>query len=268
MDTRLDQVQSFLGRPPALIMSVVSPGSVAIAYGDRVVGRFEKGQFVLANPGPMASDLFVGHLIAVISKQEEFKKHPDNYWNLYRDCLERLYTTAAIKGHGSTIIWLPSALIDNASRFIQSGTKISSKVPGKMFAVNVLDRIAMGDDSHALADDRRILSEFIDVLAHLSCVDGAVIIDDELKPHRFRCHLAAEKWDGPVLEGTFQNAIPTSAIDTTSLGTRHNSAINFVGVCPGAVAFVISADGPVRVILKVGEDVIIWSNCKNTVFLD
>jgi hypothetical protein len=43
--TRLDQVQSFLGRPPALIMNVVSPGSVAIAYADRVVGRFEKGQF-------------------------------------------------------------------------------------------------------------------------------------------------------------------------------------------------------------------------------
>jgi hypothetical protein len=266
--TKLDQVQSFLGRPPALIMSVVSPGSIAIAYSDRVVGRFEKGQFVYANPGPMASDLFIGHIIAVISQQEEFKKHPDNYWNLYRDCLERLYSTAAIKGHGSTIIWLPSALLENASRFIQAGTKISSKFPGKMFAVNVLDRIAMGDDSHALADERRILAEFLDVLAQLSCVDGALIIDDELKPHRFRCHLAAEKWDGRVLEGTFRNAIPTSAIDSTRFGTRHNSAINFVGACPGAVAFVISEDGPVRVILKVGDDVIIWPNCQNTVFLD
>jgi hypothetical protein len=266
--TKLDQVQSFLGRPPALIMSVVSPGSIAIAYSDRVIGRFEKGQFVYANPGPMASDLFIGHIIAVISQQEEFKKHPGNYWNLYRDCLERLYSTAAIKGHGSIIIWLPSALLENASRFIQAGTKISSKFPGKMFAGNVLDRVAMGDDSHALADERRILAEFLDVLAQLSCVDGALIIDDELKPHRFRCHLAAEKWDGRVLEGTFRNAIPTSAIDTTSFGTRHNSAINFVGACPGAVAFVISEDGPVSVILKVGDDVIIWPNCQNTVFLD
>jgi hypothetical protein len=266
--TKLDHVQSFLGRPPALIMSVESPGSVAIAYGDRVVGRFEKGQFVYANPGPMASDLFVGHIISVISQQEECKKHPDNYWHLYRDCLERLYSTAARKGHGSTIIWLPGALLANASRFIQAGTKISSKFPGSMFAVNVLDRIAVHDESHALADDRRRLAEFLDVLAQLSCVDGALIIDDELKPHRFRCHLAAVKWEGRVFEGTFRNATPTSAIDTTHFGTRHNSAINFVGACPGAVAFVISEDGPVRVMLKVGDEVIIWPNCQNTVFLD
>jgi hypothetical protein len=79
------------------------------------------------------------------------------------------------------------------------------KSPGKMFVVNVLNRIAMGDDSHVLSDNRRILSEFIDVPAQLSCVDGALIIDDELKPHRFRCHLAAEKWDGRVLEGTWAN---------------------------------------------------------------
>jgi hypothetical protein len=88
----------------------------------------------------------------------------------------------------------------------------------------------------------RKLSEFLDVLANPSCVDGALIIYDELKPHRFRCHPAAEKWDGRVLEGTFRNAIPTSTIDTTCFGTRHNSAINFVGACPGAVAFVISMD--------------------------
>jgi hypothetical protein len=266
--TRLDQVQSFLGRPPALIMNVVSPGSVAIAYADRVVGRFEKGQFVLANPGPMASDLFVGHITSVISQQEEFKKHPDNYWNLYRDCLERLYFTAAKKGNGSTIIWLPGTLLVKASLFIQAGTKISSKSPGKTFVVNVLNRIAMGDDSQDLSNDRRILLEFLDVLAQLSCVDGALIVDDELKPHRFRCHLAAEKWDGQVLEGTFQNVIPASAIDTVNFGTRHNSAINFVGACPGAVAFVVSEDGPVRIILKVGDNVIIWPNCQNTVFLD
>jgi hypothetical protein len=136
-----------------------------------------------------------------------------------------------------------------------------------MFAVNVLDRIAMGDDSHVLSDKRRILSEFLDFLAQLSCADGALIIDDELKPHRFRCHLAAEKWDGCVLEGTFRKAIPTSAIDTTNFGTRHNSAINFVGACPGAVAIVISEDGPVSILLKVGDDVIIWQNCQNTVFL-
>jgi hypothetical protein len=178
----------------------------------------------------MASDLFVGHIIAVISQHEEFKKHPDNYWNLYRDCLERLYFTAAKKGQGSTIIWLPSSLVENASRFIQAGTKISSKSPGKMFAVNVLDRIAMGDDSHVLSDKRRILSEFLDFLAQLSCVDGALIIDDELKPHRFRCHLAAEKWHGRVLEGTFRKAIPTSAIDTTNFGTRHYSAGR--AICP------------------------------------
>lgn len=266
--SRLDSGQGTLGRPQALTLSVRAPGSVVVSFSDSVVGRFERGQFIHANPGPMASTIFTSYVIRVISGHAEYRKFKMEYWYLYRECLERLYLTASEKGHGSTIIWLPGAMIDDASSYLQAGTLISSERSGNYLAGMVLERSTSGNYDPVLADNRRKLAEFLDVLAYLSCVDGALIIDDELKPHRFRCHLAASKWHGRVLEGTVGNVSPSKTLDTTRFGTRHNSAISFVGACPGAIALVISEDGPVRAVMRCNEDVIIWPDCLNTVFLD
>lgn len=119
-----------------------------------------------------------------------------------------------------------------------------------------------------LADEMRRLSEFLDVVARLSTVDGAVLVDDRLAPHRFRCHIAAQRWSGQVLEGTVHTVKPTKPIDISQFGTRHNSAIALVCACPGVVAFVVSADGSVPTIMRIADDVVMWPDCLNTVFLD
>ena len=55
---------------------------------------------------------------------------------------------------------------------------------------------------------------------------------------------------------------------TERLGTRHMSAIRLTGSHRGCVVFVISEDGPVRAICRLDEEVLMWPDCLNTVFLD
>jgi hypothetical protein len=106
------------------------------------------------------------------------------------------------------------------------------------------------------------------MLARLSCMDGALVIDDRLAPHCFAVHLASQKWTGAVVEGPVGKLPPGQAIDLAGFGTRHNSAINFAGAHPGTIVFVVSEDGPVRTICRLEGSVLIWPDCLNTVFMD
>jgi hypothetical protein len=179
-----------------------------------------------------------------------------------------VYTSAAARGHGGTVIWVPDKLLAEANQHIQTGREIANSPAGEDLIGIVLEEENSGVGGELLARYKRRLSEYLDVVAQLSCVDGALIIDEHLRPLRFATHLAAPKWTGEVFEGTHQNVVPTQTIELTRFGTRHNSAIGFVGHCPSTIGFIISEDGPVRAILHVGGAVWLWPDCLNTVFLD
>jgi len=264
----LDIDLSSLPRPPALTLSTRVPGSVVISYGDSVVGRFDKGQFVIAKPGPMASYPFINQILHVLGDHELYKRYENGYWLLYRDCIERIYASAAARGHGGTVIWVPDKLRDEANTYFQTGREIADSPSGEDLIGIILAEENSGEGGELIVRYKRRLSEYLDVVAQLSCVDGALIIDEHLRPLRFATHLAAPKWAGEVFEGTHQNVPPTQKIELARFGTRHNSAIGFVGACPGTIGLVISEDGPVRAILRVGEAIWLWPDCMNTVFLD
>ncbi len=112
----LDIDLSSLPRPPALTLSTRVPGSVVISYGDSVVGRFDQGQFVIAKPGPMASYPFIKQILQVLGDHDLYKRYENGYWLLYRDCIERIYASAAARGHGGTVIWVPDKRLNEANK--------------------------------------------------------------------------------------------------------------------------------------------------------
>ncbi|HEV8717666.1 MAG TPA: hypothetical protein VGX03_33190 [Candidatus Binatia bacterium] len=264
----LDNDLSSLPRPPALTLSTRMPGSVVISYGDSVVGRFDKGQFVIAKLDPLASSPFIHQILHVLAEHELYKRYENGYWFLYRACIKRIYASAAAHGHGGTVMWVPDRLRDEANKYFQTGREIADSPAGEDLIGIVLAEENSGGGGELLARYKRRLSEYLDMVAQLSCVDGALIVDEHLRPVRFATHLAAPKWTGEVFEGTHKGVPPTQKIELTRFGTRHNSAISFVGACPSTVGFVISEDGPVRAILRVGEAIWLWPDCMNTVFLD
>lgn len=267
--SRLDDSGSAHGRPHGLTLSSRSPGSVSIGYSDGVIGRFEDGVFLVAKASALASRALVSHILSVIGAHEQYAAFQMEYWYLYRTCLERLYASAAKIGHGGTIVWMPRNFITSASQRLLGGFPMTARLSGSHLAGSALRAADPRFNTRAgVGMERKDLTDYIDMLAHLSCVDGAVIIDDSLRLLRFACHLACPRWEGEVREGPLLELAPGEIIETSNFGTRHHSAINFAGAHPGVIVFVISEDGPVRTISRLPDEVLIWPDCLNTVFMD
>lgn len=172
--TVMDPNNGWTGPPRVLNLSIETVGSVVISFGDGVVGRFEKGAFVVANPGPMASKPFVNHILAEISKDSESTKCND-YWFWYRDCLTRLYSYPGNVGSGGTIIWIPSSsLVSDTALSIEGGIQISTDLSG----LRLINSAGRATETNAgpgvIGGQQRRLAEYIDMLGRLCCIDGSL----------------------------------------------------------------------------------------------
>lgn len=80
--------------------------------------------------------------------------------------------------------------------------------------------------------------------------------------------LKSPKWEQDVQHGpVIQPVEKQQQLDFSRLGTRHNSALNFVGSIEGAVAFVASSDGPIRALVKSTEEKVwYWPDCRVSMF--
>jgi len=270
--SRLESGQGQNARPHALTISTKSPGNVTLGYSDFAFARFYSGKFELSRPGPMASYAFIDHIVGILKTHGLYQQYQNEYWLLYRECLERLYTSASVRGHGSTIIWVPNSQIESAKSWIKSGsgTKLSSQYSAIDMIKSIIEVSSNEFTQTVIADRKRDLSDYIDLLAHMSCIDGALIIDENLCPHLFGAHLnAREQWKGLILEGREKHLTPIKEVDhSIFVGTRHSSARDFVSQFPGVVAFVVSEDGPVRAMFREADSMLCWPDCLSTVFFD
>ena len=94
-------------------------------------------------------------------------------------------------------------------------------------------------------------------IARLSRADGALILDSHFTPLRLASRLRAPTWSGDVIigQGLYSEGL---SFNRQAYGTRHNSAIDFVGAAPPSIAFVISSDGPIRVFAKQADVLTAW----------
>ena len=89
----------------------------------------------------------------------------------------------------------------------------------------------------------------------LSRVDGLVLMDRDLRVRGFGVVITAEQPPAQVFVAGDDHATPAqlTAIPYSDFGTRHRSMMRYCDAVPGAVGFVISQDGHVRAITKVGD---------------
>jgi len=93
--------------------------------------------------------------------------------------------------------------------------------------------------------------EALDFVAHLSAVDGAVVLDDELNVHGYGATISTE---GDAPAGTAEdpkNLGTTDVMDLGRRGNRHRSAAYFCARQTGlALAFVASQDGDFSLFIR------------------
>jgi hypothetical protein len=104
-------------------------------------------------------------------------------------------------------------------------------------------------------------------IVDLAGVDGAILLTPSFEVIGFGVKLKSPKWERDVQHGPLIQPVESKQLDFSRLGTRHNSALNFVGSIEGAVAFVASSDGPIRAMVKSTEERIwYWPDCRVSMF--
>jgi len=252
-------------RPDVVMVTALSTGSLIISRGDSQIGRFTAGTFVAATPTPFTSRAMGNYIIECIKGDEGYKTYQNLYWHIFRDSIEYLLSEVSIRGHGGTLIIIPERMKEECSKgYIEKYPfdydleveKIILKQlnPSRHIAFNILLN--------------KLLSERLSFLAQLSCVDGALILTSNLNPISFGAKLSSEEWNGKVIRGPDGFNSGGEVLDTANLGTRHGSALNFVGNFYGVIAFVISQDGPIRGLIKTDDGTILyWPDCRISMFI-
>lgn len=118
------------------------------------------------------------------------------------------------------------------------------------------------------ADALRALNRAIDFIATLTRVDGLVLLDDKLQVKGFGCEIIT-KGDPNCKSYRTTSTDPkvknSNRLEYEQYGTRHRSMLRYCSEDKNAVGFVISSDGPVRAMSKIGSRVFMWSNIQLSV---
>lgn len=282
-------------RPEALTITVRSPGSLIFGRANDVIGRFINGEFYMAQTTPFHSRALGGDLIAQVSTHDAYNEFESGYWQLYASSLEHLLRSTSGRGHGGTIIWVPRENTKIALERMTLGHRLAnfSSIYDAFIEVLHQEKNLNRAQGQILNDHRNGLQlssaniaaesvglslflpklktkliTLLNTLAQISCIDGATLIDEYFMPMRFGARLRAEDWGGQIKYGPTPSFNSSEDISRSRFGTRHNSAIDFVGAVPGSIAFVLSQDGPVRAITRRNKTVYIWPDCLSTMFID
>ena len=99
-------------------------------------------------------------------------------------------------------------------------------------------------------------------ISSLGRVDGLVWLKHDLTLNGFGVIITASDEPDQVLRASNAAGTKTAKIDLNNLGTRHRSMIRQCACDPDSVGFVISQDGDVRAITRIGNAVLIWDNIR------
>lgn len=105
------------------------------------------------------------------------------------------------------------------------------------------------------------LERYARLVATLSAVDGAVVLNKALRVLGFGAEITAHS---PTLRNAKFARDPWAEQwyprDISAFGTRHRSALRLASSFDDCLCFVISQDGPVRAARRVATDVIVWND--------
>lgn len=253
-------------RPDVFTVATIHPGSLLITRGNSQIGRFVKGNFVAATPSPFAPTAMGSYVFTFIERHELYKKHGDSYWHIYRDSLDFLLSEAAARSNGASVVLVNEHHLSTIEKGFIHGYRFSKKYGIKELFSEYMNypRIDIPRDIKM----RKKMSERIQLIAQYASIDGALILSDLLDIVSFGTKLSADTWYREVLVGPDGFNRGGEHFRYNHLGTRHKSAIDFVGENEDAIVFVISQDGPIRGFAKRDHETILcWPDCTVSMFI-
>ncbi len=125
--------------------------------------------------------------------------------------------------------------------------------------------------SEADAEDcERAITGSVRFISSLSCVDGLILATPELAINGFGVEIRTKKEPKSVFISSTANPIKRTVrpVDPNHYGTRHRSMMRYCFANPKSLGFVISQDGEIRAMTRVGSRLIMWENLKVLSYLE
>lgn len=251
-------------RPDFLTLISKGRAALAIARGDGLIGVLQAGYFKPATPTPFTNNSLGQYVYASVEADPIFSTSGMKYWHYVRDALELLLSEASLRGHGGTVVLLPPNLAP-AESFYASKYKLD----GTFSLQETFQKCIETERQMAVAIAyRKVANESIQRVSQLSAVDGALLLTFGFHVLAFGATLTAPRTASrPVIgpDGFGQGS--GTPFEISRYGTRHRSAMDFVASVPGAIAFVISQDGPIRAFRSADNSTVhVWPDCTASMF--
>lgn len=96
----------------------------------------------------------------------------------------------------------------------------------------------------------------------LSRVDGLVLMDRDLSVRGYGVEITNSQEPANLFIAADRMAAKLRPAIYNHFGTRHRSMMRYCYQHPGSIGFVVSQDGEVRVLTRVGENLVMWENVK------
>ena len=262
------------GAPDCPIFSIEGVGSILVARGDAVVGRVTRGEFARAVPTPFyphAMGLILHELFGVrmTLKANRYVDDGDNaYGNGLLECLKYLLERLDREGGGALVVFVPQSSMQDALQHAELAWAATGSLElRRLLSARIRHEKAVKErewlSPSCVTKAQALMRSRLDALARLACLDGAVLLSTDFELVGFGARLRAPEWGGTVMEGPDGFGGGGRPFDASRLDARHAAAAAYVGAVPGAVAFVASAEGPIRALARKGFGPIqCWPDCR------
>ena len=280
--------------PDVLTIRSSRPGELTISRGTGVKLRLRDGRIFepigsvfysspLSQPLRAADRGFVQQACRM-AKRRYPGKRDDDLDASYSRFLEIILLHIAEIGHGGAIIIVPDEYGDDdrlqkhvnlkyPTRSTEPAQALLNAMASRLQYWARFDRLSrmtsIGqsafEELDALRERKDELRDIHDdaarFVASLTAVDGAVIVTDKLRLLGFGAEIRTETRQAyPVYIAGSAKGRPYIESSFSSYGTRHRSTFRFCSRMRHSVAFVVSQDGGIKAIRKVGAKVVMWSN--------
>jgi len=267
-------IEGVHGAPDCPILTIDGIGSILIARGDSLVGRITRGEFSRAVPTPFhthALGLILHDLFGLRMAPKGGRHAGDadsSYGHGLLECLKHLLEQLDRQAGGALVVFVPQSSMQEALEHAELPWACSGSLdlPDLLRArirhqkeVQERQWISMSYVSEAQA----LVRARLDAFARLASIDGALLLSPDFELRGFGARLHAPSWTGTVMEGADGFGGEGKPFDLSRLGSRHTAAAAYAAAVPGSVAFVASADGPIRGLARKGiGPVHCWPDCR------
>lgn len=281
--------------PPALVIRSGGAGRIEVSFGDEPIGALDGGR--LGGRGldvftsrwlPLRFETVRNELRAL---HQEAREREGTYWaplddslisNISQHMLKQLIAVVRSSHHGGTLLLLPpelSAEVFAPNPLLQVRYRLREEEPRGRFRsllLRIMSRLTeihggpiaprpVGWDDYRRSRNEGIaaLDEAMFEVSHLiagfAAVDGAVVMNKRFEILGFGAEIAGTLPDVPVIIRAHDLEAGEWTEDSTErVGTRHRSAYRLCNAVPDAIAIVVSQDGGVTFVSKMGERVCSW----------